>query len=106
MSTEVTDSQIAIKGLTQGTNLLGAGAPRADSQIAIKGLTQGTNLLGASVPRADSQIAIEGLTQGTNLLGVGREGQANPSHYCQSDSNHSILLATQRNGLGVFLTPF
>jgi hypothetical protein len=25
-------------------------------------------------------------------LGVGREGQANRSHDCHSDSNHSILL--------------
>ena len=32
---------------------------------------------------ADHQIAVGGLTQGTNL-GVGREGQANRSHYCCS----------------------
>jgi hypothetical protein len=58
MLTEVTDHQIAVGRLTQGTNL-GVGVP---------GVT-------------DHQIAIGGLTQGTNL-GVGREGQANRSHYC------------------------
>jgi hypothetical protein len=50
----VTDNQIAVEGLTQGTNLLDASAPGADDQIAVEGLTQGTNLLDASVPGADS----------------------------------------------------
>jgi hypothetical protein len=84
MLTEVTDHQIAIWGLTQGTNLRAASAPRAtDNQTSIGGLTQGTNL-GVGVPGVtDNQTAIGGLTQGTNHLGIGCEGQANHnrSHY-------------------------
>jgi len=78
---EVTDSQFAIGGLTEGTNLPGATAPGVtDSQFAIGGLTEGTNLRGATALEVTgSQSAIGGLTEGTNL-GVGREGQANRSH--------------------------
>jgi hypothetical protein len=53
-----------------------------DNEIAIGGLTEGTNLRDTTVPRVtDNQIAIGSLTEGTNLR-VGREGQANRSHDC------------------------
>jgi hypothetical protein len=53
-----------------------------DNQIAIGGLTEGTNLRRATALEVtDNQIAIGGLTEGTNLR-VGREGQANRSHDC------------------------
>jgi len=53
-----------------------------DSQHAIGGLTEGTNLPAATVPGVtDNQHAIGGLTEGTNLR-VGREGQANRGRDC------------------------
>jgi hypothetical protein len=78
----VTDNQIAIGGLTEGTNLPGATTQGVtDNQIAIGGLTEGTNLRDTTAQVTDDQIAIGGLTEGTNLR-VGREGQANRSHDC------------------------
>jgi hypothetical protein len=82
-SAVVTDDQIAIGGLTEGTNLRAAIVPAVtNNQTAIGGLTEGANLRGATVPMVtDNQSAIGGLTEGTNV-GVGREGQANGSHDC------------------------
>ena len=98
----VTDNQTAVGGLTEGTNLRAAIVPVVtDNQTAIGGLAEGTNLRAAIVPVVtDNQTAIGGLTEGTNV-GVGRKGQANGSHDCQSDSSHSLLPTASSSTCGV-----